>query len=126
VVFLYTFRNDKGQTYVERGVDQIRGGPYTVPQVAFFTSKPNEWPADVQRRSYLVDNICGSGADWACPGPRVPLNRGNARNQSGARIAAGTTSGRGVTIPGGKIPDAVPFAKEAHGPFAGPLIRIGR
>jgi len=149
VVFLYTFRNDKGQTYVERGIDQVRGGPvkkaglqllamiaafqlgllmlYTVPQVAFFTSKPNEWPADVQRRSYLVDNICGPGADWACPGPLVPLNRGNARNQSGARIAAGTRSGNGVTIAGAdKIPDAVPFAKEAHGPFAGPVIRIGR
>jgi uncharacterized protein DUF5135 len=147
LVFLYTFRNDKGQTYVERGVDQVRGGPvkkaglqllamipafqlgllmlYTVPQVAFFTSKPNEWPADVQRRSYLVDNICGPGADWACPGPSVPLNRGNARDQSGARVAAGTTSGNGVTIPAGKIPDAVPFATEAHGPFAGPLIRIG-
>lgn len=147
VVFLYTFRNDKGQTWVERGIDEVRGGPvkkaglqllamiaafqigltclYTVPQLAFFTSKPNEWPKDAQRRSYLVDNICGPGQDWACPGPNVPLNRGDARNQSGARLAAGTTSGRGVTIPGGKIPDAVPFSHETHGPFAGPIIRIG-
>ena len=107
VVFLYTFRNDKGQTVVERGIDEIKGGPvkkagmqilamiavfqigllalYTVPQIAFFGSKPNEWPKDAQERSYLVDNICGPEADWACPGPSVPLNRGNARDQSGVR-----------------------------------------
>jgi hypothetical protein len=147
VVFLYTFRNDKGQTLVERGIDEVRGGPvkkagmqilamiavfqlgllalYTVPQIAWFGSKPNEWPADAQRRSYLVDNICGPGADWACPGPKVPLNRGDARNQSGARVAAGARTGNGLTVPGGKIPDPIPFSTEEHGPFAGPPIRIG-
>jgi Spirocyclase AveC-like len=147
VVFLYTFRNDRGQTYVERGIDQVRSGPrkkaglqvlamiavfqigltclYTVPELAFFTSKPAAWPKDAQRRSYLVDNICGPNEDWACPGPRVPLNRGDGRDQSGARIAAGTVSGHGVTIPGGKIPDAVPFATKPHGPFAGPILGFG-
>jgi Spirocyclase AveC-like len=147
VVFLYTFRNDKGQTWVERGIDEVRGGPakkvglqilamiavfqigltclYTVPELAFFGSKPNEWPRDLQNRSYLVDGICGPGQQWACPGPKVPLNRGDGRDQSGARIAAGTTSGHGVTVPGGAIPPAVPFATKAHGPFAGPVIRIG-
>jgi hypothetical protein len=153
VVFLYTFRNDKGQTVVERGIDQIRGGPlkkvglrllamiaafqlgllflYTVPQVAFFGSKPNEFPVDAQQRSYLMDGICGPGQDWACPGPAVPLNRGDSRQQTGLRIGPGTSGGpaSGGTITEGEsgaIPPVVPFSTEAKGPFNGPIFRFGK
>jgi hypothetical protein len=144
VTFLYTFRNDKGQTYVERGIETVRGGPvkkagmqvlamiaafqigmllfFTVPQLAFFGGKPDAWPKDLQSRSYLVDGVCGPGQPWACPGPSVPLNRGDGTDESGARIAPGTTDGHGVTIPaGGRIPPAVRFSRTAHGPFGGPI-----
>jgi hypothetical protein len=139
VVFLYTFRNDQGQTIVERGIEQVRGGPlkkaglqllamiavfqigltmlYTVPQVAFFGSKPAEWPKDAQRRSYLTDGVCGPGQDWSCPGPSVPLNYGNGRNQSGVRIGPGGK----VTVPDKPVPPAVPYSHTAHGAFAGPI-----
>ena len=148
VVFIYTFRNDKGQTVVERGVDQIRGGPakkaglsilamiaifqfgftclYTVPNLAFWSSKPVEWPDDAKNRSYLVDNLCGAANGLACPGPQTPLNRGSARDQTGARLKAGAVTGGDVIIPGGaQIPEIVPFETEPHGAFAGPIIRIG-
>jgi hypothetical protein len=148
LIFLYTFRNDKGQTIVERGVEKIHGGPvkkagyqilamiaafhiglgllFTVPNLALWGGKSTEWPKDLQSRSYMVDNLCGPGSDWACPGPNVPLNYGNGRDQTGARIAPGTRSGNGVTIPGGgQIPEAVPFDTEPRGPFTGPMIRFG-
>jgi hypothetical protein len=148
VVFLYTFRNDKGQTYVERGVERLAGGPvkktaysvlamiaafqfgftclYTIPNVAFWSSKPVEWPNDAKRRSYLVDNLCGAANGLACPGPQTPLNRGSARDQTGARLKAGATTGGNVIVPrGDKIPDVVPFSKQAEGAFAGPITRIG-
>ena len=134
VVFLYTFRNDKGQTLVERGIDQVKGGPvkkaalqilamiaifqiglavlYTVPQVAWFGSKPNEWPKDAQERSYLVDNICGPEADWACP----------------VRASCSTAATRGTR----RAPDrAAPRGRNDHrggrraGCRGGPVLRRG-
>ncbi|MND02321.1 hypothetical protein D3C83_216600 [compost metagenome] len=34
-----------------------------------------QWPADVQKRSYLTNHICGAGTDYACGGPAVPIPR---------------------------------------------------
>lgn len=143
-VFLYHFRNDRGQTVVERGIEEVRGGPakkaglrilavigamqviffltYNVPMTAFFSSKAAEWPQDLQERSYLTNGLCGEGTTWACPGPNVPLNRGNARNQTGIRIGP---DGQRIVPEGTELPRAVPFSTEAEDAFNGPLLRIG-
>lgn len=140
VVLLYHFRNDKGETLVERGVSDLRAGPgkknlyrvlamvgafqigllifYTVPQTSLFASKSTEWPADLVERSYMTDGLCGVGTDLACPGPGVPLYRGDGRKQVSARIGP---DGK-VTIPeGGGLPEPVPIKAEPEGPFDGGL-----
>lgn len=87
--------NDRGQTIVERGADQIAGGPmkqagirllaviagihiivfalYHIPQT-FWAANSHAWPRDVTDRSYF-QNQCGPMVDRACPGPRVPITR---------------------------------------------------
>ena len=75
---------------VERGIDKVKAGPRTkvliraLAAVAavhlaliVFYNIPNswigihsdEWPADLQKRSYLTNYVCGDGTDRACPGP---------------------------------------------------------
>jgi Spirocyclase AveC-like len=142
VTFLYYFRNDKGQTWAERGIDQVRGGPakqnalrvlamigvfqvgifilYTVPQTSFFASKSAQWPRDIQERSYLTDGMCGAGTTSACPGPQIPLNRGNGRDQESLRV---TPDGRLFIPKGTELPRTVPFASQPKGAFSGPLVK---
>ena len=93
--FLYHFRNDRGETVVERGIDEVRGShlkktglrllamigamqvifflTYNVPMTAFFGSKAAPWPKDAQERSYLTDGLCGPGTTYSCGGPDIPL-----------------------------------------------------
>jgi hypothetical protein len=95
VTFLRYNVNDRGLTIVERGVDQITGGPlkkagvrllaivaafhiitiglYHIPQT-FWALNSREWPKDVTDRSYF-QNQCGQLADRACPGPHIPISR---------------------------------------------------
>jgi hypothetical protein len=119
ITCLRYFKNDKGQTLVERGVDTVRAKPwqrtalrflaitaashlaiglaYNLPQ-ALVGARSAAWPADVQRRSYMTNHICGAETDRACPGPGVPLPRpGSAHvNPSGNLVRP---SGRGVSRP---------------------------
>ena len=81
------FRNDRGESVVERGataldryaailrlfavvgaVQLIWLGGYQIPRA--FTSKAGNyrWPRLMQQKSYLNSHICGSGTDRACPG----------------------------------------------------------
>jgi uncharacterized protein DUF5135 len=89
------FRNDKGHTVVERGVDELRVSPKTKTWLRFFALSAflnvtmlaysmvwgvfglysSEWPKDITKRSYLVNNLCGKGTEYACPGPDVPVPR---------------------------------------------------
>jgi hypothetical protein len=118
------FTNDKGQMWVERGIDQVRGSNgkkvglralatiaviqvimflgYNVPNTAIGLNS-TAWPTDLQKRSYFTNGICGAGTNRLCPGPDVA----NMRN-GGAYIGA---DGK-VVIPKGKsLPKIVPFAK---------------
>jgi hypothetical protein len=31
------------------------------------------YPADIQKRSYFTQGICGARTDRACPGPSIPI-----------------------------------------------------
>jgi Spirocyclase AveC-like len=125
VCSLRYFKNDRGQTLVERGLDRLTVGErpklglrflallgavhlsltvaYTLPNsVVGAHSRP--WPADLMKRSYLTDGVCGAGTQNACPGPGVPLIRGNATAHLGP-------TGRLVVPPGVKLPKLVPFSR---------------
>ena len=87
------FRNDKGQTIAERGVDRLNVSPkaknairffaiigvlnvfyigaYAVP-IQWFGQRADTWPPDVQKRSWFTNGICGPGTTYACGGPDVP------------------------------------------------------
>ena len=91
---LLYFRNDRGQTLVERGVEKIKVGKagsialrfsamaaicaaiymvtYNVPY--WITNNVNAaWPQDAQQNSYWTNGICGPGTDQACPSPALPM-----------------------------------------------------
>jgi hypothetical protein len=90
------FRNDKGQTFAERGADQLQLSPRRRSAVRFlallgaanvvmlglfmipmqwFALHAGAWPQDIVDRSYLSNNMCGPRTTYACPGPDVPINR---------------------------------------------------
>jgi hypothetical protein len=113
------FRNDKGQTFAERGLEQLntvtpakRAGyrvlavigacnaltlAYYVPAY-WLAIHSDAWPADITSRSYYT-HICGDGTDQACPGPQIPIPVG----PRSARIAPDG----GLLTPGG-LPAPVP------------------
>lgn len=88
------FRNDRGETFAERGLGGLRASNRRAGvlrllalcgfvQVAMFFSynvpsmlvgaHSAEWPRDVQTRSYFNNGICGAGTPRPCPGQGVPL-----------------------------------------------------
>lgn len=89
------FKNDRGETIVERGAADLSGGTlkrtgmralaiiamahvilwgtWHLPN-AIWGANSRPWPEDVTRRSYLT-NQCGPHFNRACPGPDVPLSR---------------------------------------------------
>ena len=40
---------------------------YNIPN-SWIGIHSDEWPADLQKRSYLTNYVCGDGTDRACPG----------------------------------------------------------
>jgi hypothetical protein len=89
------FKDDKGRTMVERGIDKVRLGIkgrtclrvlaltgfcnlvfllcYNVPH-AVLALYQSPWPDDVTSRSYF-SYMCGPQTAFACPGPAVPIHR---------------------------------------------------
>jgi hypothetical protein len=89
---LLFFGDDKGRTLAERGVDQIETTPrrrtalrllatvgfmVTVEFFAFdipiqwFAAHGGAFPADTP--SYFLNEVCGPGTDYPCPGPHTPI-----------------------------------------------------
>ena len=129
IACLRYFRNNRGQTLVERGSEQLRmlegkqmvvralalvAGvhvalflTYTVPN-AWIGMHSKEWQQDLLDRSYLTDGLCGAGTDRACPGPGVPLSR-NDNTDSGRGSAYLTPNGKAVIPKNTQLPATYPF-----------------
>ena len=98
------FRDDRGHSFAERGIDQLNVRARTKGWMRFFAvsgaitaiffvfyhapnamiaERGSAWPQDVQKRSYFTTGVCGPGTEVACPDPRIPFPRGD----SSLRIA---------------------------------------
>ena len=88
------FTDDRGRTFVERGLDSVRGGFvkqqltrflaifaacsafffvfYNIP-AQWFAMHPDPWPEDILKRSYFLMGICGEETDRPCPDPALPM-----------------------------------------------------
>jgi hypothetical protein len=95
IAALSYFRNDRGETLVERGIDKVNVSTKTrqlikfcalfgAVHAAFFVlyMLPQQWfslnsdPFPNGYKSYMVNDMCVSGADGkTCPGPGVPMPR---------------------------------------------------
>lgn len=88
------FRNDKGQSLVERGIDELRvstrrrtfirqlavfGAMMMVVTVFYYVPyqliamKGSDWPADIVKRPYFTHGLCGPGTQVACGGKSYPI-----------------------------------------------------
>lgn len=88
---VYHFRDDKGRTIVDRGVDRVKtvrlrpwlralamigliNSAYMVHNaISFFLSVQAD-AAPAGYPSWLLTGQCGRGTDYECPGPNVPLS----------------------------------------------------
>lgn len=96
ITCLRFFKNDRGQTLVERGSETLTLSAGKVTFVRFLAlvgicnviylgmyNLPMQWfgvrttapVEDVLNRPELLNGVCGPGTDMACPGPNVPLPR---------------------------------------------------
>ncbi|HZU47791.1 MAG TPA: spirocyclase AveC family protein, partial [Mycobacterium sp.] len=88
------FTDDRGRTFVERGLERVKGGfakqqftrflaifaacsafffvCYNIP-AQWFAMHQDPWPQDILKRSYFLMGICGGGTDRACPDPALPI-----------------------------------------------------
>ncbi len=118
------FIDDRGHSPVERGIETVKGKggkqlvirvmavtaalqvgmlvTYTIPCI-WVGQHSTAWPADLQKRSYFTDGICGDGTDRACPAPNVPINT---RSSINVTPGGGSVNNTGTTVPG-----IIPFAR---------------
>lgn len=95
IACLSYFRDDRGNTVVERGLDKIRVGTkskqltkflaiFGAVHLAFLVlyMVPQQWfavhsgPFPSGYKSYMINDMCASGSDdRTCPGPGVPMPR---------------------------------------------------
>lgn len=123
------FTDDRGRTFVERGLEHVKGGElkkqsmrflaifaavsmfffvfYNLP-AQWFGMHADPWPEDIQKRSYFTMGVCGEGTGRLCPHPALPIDQG----ETSAYIAPDGT----VVLPEGvELPKIVPFERpEPH------------
>jgi len=117
------FTDDRGRTFVERGLERVQGGFvkqqsmrflaifaacslfffvfYNLP-AQWFAMHADPWPEDIQKRSYFTMGICGEGTGRLCPHPSLPIDRGT----TSAYI---NPDGQVVLPEGTELPKIVPF-----------------
>lgn len=121
IACLRYFVNDKGRTFVEGGIADLRAQPWQRSLVRFFaiygllismgllassqywwtSQHEGPWPKDILERSYFMNGICGPGSDVACPGGVIPVTQ-----RGTAHLSPNNT----VVVPSGKsLPEPVPF-----------------
>jgi Spirocyclase AveC-like len=126
-VLLRYYKDDKGYSVVERGVDNLRLGKKAKVAVRFLAlmaasqliyffaynmwvyqlgTNAQTWNKEVQQRSYFLDGICGQGTNRLCASPAVP----NSRPHS---VYVGA-NGKLVVPVGVKLPAAVPVLRGKH------------
>ena len=123
---LVYYRDDRGNSFVERGADKITIGGARARQwlrflalagalnlvFLFFNNVEvniwqhhiDQWPADLQKRSYMTHEMCGQGTTYPCGGNEVSIPRG------GTEIHVGP-DGKLVVPPGAVTPTVVPLEK---------------
>ncbi|MEV0248084.1 spirocyclase AveC family protein [Nocardia sp. NPDC050712] len=116
------FTDDRGRTFVERGLERIQGGfvrqqgtrflaifaacsifffvCYNIP-AQWFAMHADPWPADIQKRSYFDMGICGEGTGRLCPDPHLPI--------PGKDTGYINPEGQLVLPDGVELPKVVPF-----------------
>jgi hypothetical protein len=99
------FKNDRGETLVERGVTDMPGSPrrktalrllaligvfqigylvtYNLPIMLLWAPDPGVWPRAIQQTSYFNDHLCGAGTNRLCPGQGIPLTMDSWVNTNG-------------------------------------------
>jgi Spirocyclase AveC-like len=97
VTYLRWSINDRGESIAERGASTIRvaTGPktglrlmaivgfmytmiiglYWLPYWTVWGAHSSDFPMDIQKRSYLMNGLCGPETERACPDENVPLFR---------------------------------------------------
>jgi Spirocyclase AveC-like len=122
---LRLFKDDKGLMLMERGVDSMKISPRRKTLLRFLAivgainlvyivifmipaqwvgMHPTQVPADVQKRSYLTNLVCGDGTTYACQGPAIPNVHGN-------HALHISPNGQLVVPPGVKLPHVVPLQR---------------
>ena len=95
---LIYFRDDRGLTVVERGIERVQVGSRRRTLLRLlavvgmcnailfvFYNIPTQWEAmlgpgwakSVASKSYFTNGVCGPGTTYACPGRRIPVALGN-------------------------------------------------
>ncbi|MCV7380442.1 DUF5135 domain-containing protein [Mycobacterium alsense] len=115
------FTDDRGRTFVERGLERVQGGfarqqltrflaifaacsafffvCYNIP-AQWLALHQDPWPDDLLKRSYFLMGICGDGTDRPCPDPSLPVP-----NKHSGYI---NQDGKLVLPPGVQLPKTVP------------------
>ncbi|ORW99877.1 hypothetical protein AWC29_26300 [Mycobacterium triplex] len=129
VAILRFFKNDRGETLADRGLESLKVsdrrksllralamigfvnmlffGLYNVANT-WTATRMADWPADLQKRSYLTNGLCGEGTDQMCPGPAVPQYRNDNQDPNGGSAHLGP-NGNLVVPPNTTLPSMVPF-----------------